>query len=284
MMKSRLTILMFVDLVGYSAMMSRDQDGAIGAVRALKAQHLEPVAIEYGGEVLKRMGDGWILAFPSVGSAVDCAVQVQTELYGHRSIKLRVGCHIGEIVEDEDDFYGAGVNIAQRIQTEAPPGGVMVSEDLYRQLSDERRKDLTDAGTFNLKNISQPVRLYQWRPAIGLNQRWGNVPSIAVQSIEFAPADSETAAVAGDIRDQLFVRLSRRKGISVFDALVKPADKATYDLRGRLRLAGEKGRLTLTLVLREEGRPVWSETFEASTGDIFGSVSYTHLTLPTKIV
>ncbi len=268
-MQSRLTILMFVDLVGYSAMMSRDQDVAIGVVRALKSQHLEPVIAEHDGEILKRMGDGWIVAFPSVSATVDCAMQVQTDLQGHRSIKLRFGCHIGEIVEDDDDFYGAGVNIAQRIQTEAPPGGLMVSEDLYRQLSEERSNYLSDAGSFNLKSISQPVRLYQWRPTQGSNRRWGQVPSIAVQSIDFAPADDETKALAGDMRDQLIVRISRRKGVLVFDGLAKTENKATYDLRGRLRLAGEKGRLTLTLLLREEGRPIWSETYEAPTGDIF---------------
>jgi TolB-like protein len=260
---------MFVDLVGYSAMMTRDQESAIGYVRELKTQHLEPIAVEHDGEILKRMGDGWIIAFPSVSAAVDCAYRVQTGLRDNRSIKLRIGCHIGEIVEDEDDFYGAGLNIAQRIQTEAPPGGLMISEDLYRQLSDERRKGLSDAGTFNLKNISQPVRLYQWRPTPGVSRKLDDVPAIAVQPIQFAPADAETESVAGDIRDQLIVRMSRRKGVMVFDGSAKATDEATYDLRARLRMSGGKGRLTLTLLLRDEGRPVWSETYEAPTEDVF---------------
>ncbi len=268
-MHSRLTTLMFVDLVGYSAMMSRDQEAAIKVVRSLKSQHLEPVVDEHAGSVIKRMGDGWIIEFASIGNAVECAMQVQTGLYEHRDIKLRIGCHIGEIVEDEDDFYGAGVNIAQRIQTEAPPGGIMISEDLCRQLSQDKRDEFQDAGTFNLKNISQPVRLYQWRPTLEISRSWGEVPSIVVQSFEFAPNDLDTGAVSGDLRDQLIVRMSRRKGVSIFDGQSKEEIDAVYELRGRLRLAGDRGRLTLTLILREESRPVWSATYEENTADIF---------------
>ncbi|SFM05069.1 adenylate/guanylate cyclase domain-containing protein [Shimia aestuarii] len=268
-MRSRITTLMFVDMVGYSRMMSADQDAAIEAVRELKNKQLEPVLSDFGGEILKRMGDGWIIAFSSISAALDSAIQVQTNLYDHRKLKLRIGCHLGEIVEDEDDFYGAGVNITQRIQTEAPPGGVMVSEDLFRQLSNDRAKLLSDAGTFNLKNISQPVRLYQWRPAPGLKRKLDDVPSIAVQAFEFAPIDSETAAVAGDLRDQLIVRVSRRKGVLIFDASDKNVEKATYDLRGRLRIAGGRGRFTVTMTSRADARPVWSQTYEAPTEDIF---------------
>jgi len=268
-MRSRITILMFVDIVGYSTMMNRDQNAAIEAVRELKNRYLEPVVSDFGGEVLKRMGDGWIIAFSSIGSALDSAMQVQSNLYNHRDIKLRIGCHIGEIVEDEDDFYGPGVNIVQRIQTEAPPGGLMISEDLFRQLSDDKGKVLNDAGTFSLKNISQPVRLYQWRPTPSGKSNWGDVPSIVVQPFEFAPADVDTGSLAGDLRDQLIARISRRKGVIVFDGLNNTVDKATYDLRGRLRLAGSKGRFTVTLTLRSDARPVWSQTYEARTDDIF---------------
>ncbi|AXI46945.1 hypothetical protein C1J03_13500 [Sulfitobacter sp. SK012] len=268
-MRSRIKILMFVDIVGYSAMMERDQNAAIEAVRELKNRYFEPVVSDFGGEVLKRMGDAWIIAFSSIDAALDSAMQVQSNLYSHGEIKLRIGCHIGEIVQDDDDFYGAGVNIVQRIQTEAPPGGIMISEDLFRQLSDDKGKALSDAGSFSLKNISQPMRLYQWRSTPSGKPNWGDVPSIVVQPVEFAPADTETGSLAGDLHDQLIVRISRRKGVMVFDGQNKTADKATYDLRGRLRLAGGKGRFTVTLILRADARPVWSQTYEAETDDIF---------------
>jgi class 3 adenylate cyclase len=145
--------------------MGEDEALAVASVQELRKTHLEPVAKDHGGEVLKRMGDGWILAFPSVEEALDCAEEVQSSLAEHEVIKLRIGCHIGEIVEDEADFYGNGVNIAQRIETEAPPGGAMFSEDLFQALSAERQEELKDVGVFNLKNIAKPIRLYQWRPA-----------------------------------------------------------------------------------------------------------------------
>lgn len=268
-MHSRIAILMAADMVGYSAMMSSDQNAAIAAVRALKSQDLEPIVLERGGEILKRMGDGWIIAFSSVGAAVASAMEVQNGLSNHPTTKLRIGCHIGEIVEDEDDFYGAGVNIAQRIQTEAPPGGLMISEDLYRQLEDSGRMELKDAGTFRLKNISQAVRLYQWRPSPSLTNRNGDVPSIVVQPFQYAPSNDDTGAVAGDLHDELIVRLSRRKGVLIFDGLSQNSDQGIYDLRGRLRLGSGKGRFTLALTLRSEGRAVWSRTYDAPADDVF---------------
>lgn len=122
-MKSQLAVLMFVDIVGYSSMMEQDQQRAIGYVQELKSTLLEPVAIRHDGEVLKRLGDGWIISFGSVASAVECGMEVLSNLCSHSELKLRIGCHIGEIIQDTDDIYGTGLNVAQRIQAEAPPGG-----------------------------------------------------------------------------------------------------------------------------------------------------------------
>ena len=268
-MKSQLAVLMFVDIVGYSSMMEQDQQRAIGYVQELKSTLLEPVAARHDGEVLKRLGDGWIISFGSVAAAVECGMEVLSNLRSHSAIKLRIGCHIGEIVQDTDDIYGTGLNIAQRIQAEAPPGGLMVSEDLFRQLSVSKHESLQDAGIFQLKNIAQPVRLYQWRPSMGQEASVGDATSIAVAEIEFAPADAETRALAGDLRDQLVIRMSRRVGVVVYDIAADDVKNATYDLRSRLRVAGGKGRLTLTLILRADRRPVWSESYEGDTDDIF---------------
>lgn len=129
-MKSHLAVVMFADLVGYSALMEQDQDAAISVIRLLKAEHLEPCVTAHGRDVLKRLGDGWILSFPEVGAAVDCGTEVLTRLSERAaSIRLRIGCHVGEVVDDDYYYYGSGLNVAQRVQTEAPPGGMMVSED-----------------------------------------------------------------------------------------------------------------------------------------------------------
>lgn len=270
-MNRRLTILMCADLVGYSALMGRDEALAVKSVRALKSTLLEPVAANYGGEVLKRMGDGWILSFPGVEAALNCAEDVQNGLADHDVIKLRIGCHIGEIVEDEDDFYGAGVNIAQRIETEAPPGGVMFSEDLFRQLSEARRKELADAGVFKLKNIATPMRLYQWRPAnLSSAPIAGVLPSIAIEAISFAPDDTDTAALAEDLHDGLIRQSMKRTGITTIDAAADPLSPTVFLLRGRLRVAGDRGRFTVTLMLREDTSTIWTGTYEGDTSDVFG--------------
>ncbi len=269
-MNRRLTILMCADLVGYSALMGQDEALAVASVRELKRKRLEPVAANHGGEVLKRMGDGWILAFPGVEAALDCAEEVQTGLADHDVIKLRIGCHIGEIVEDDDDFYGAGVNIAQRIETEAPPGGVMMSEDLFRQLSEARQKELSDAGVFNLKNISSPMRLYQWRPAnLVTAPEAGALPSIGFESITCAPETEDARAVAEDLHDGLIRQSMRRTGIKTIDSATDPRTPTVFLVRGRLRMAGSKGRFAMSLLLREDMSTVWSGTYEGDTSDIF---------------
>lgn len=127
---------------------------------------------------------------------------------------------------------------------------------------------LKEAGTFRLKNIEQPVKLYQWRPErIGATDLRG-VTSISVGALEYGPRDEDTAAVAGDLREQLIIRMSRRVGVLVYDDVTKSAQDSSYLLRGRLRIAGTRGRLSLSLVLREDGAPVWSQTYEARTEDI----------------
>jgi len=133
------------------------------------------------------MGDGWIIAFPSITEAVETVRAVQTALVGHPAIKLRIAAHLGEIVEDEADLYGTGINIVARLQTEAPPGGVMISGDLHRQLDARLAERFADAGSFELKNIAHPVTGYQWRPTARADVAVDDVPTIAVEPIAVSP-------------------------------------------------------------------------------------------------
>ncbi|WP_204113775.1 adenylate/guanylate cyclase domain-containing protein [Shimia biformata] len=269
-MRRRLTILMCADLVGYSALMGRDEALAVKSVQELKRERLEPVAANHGGEVLKRMGDGWILSFPGVEAALNCAEEVQSALVDHDTIKLRIGCHIGEIVEDDDDFYGAGVNIAQRIETEAPPGGLMMSEDLFRQLSEARQKELSDAGVFRLKNIAAPMRLYQWRPAnLVTAPDAGALPSIGFDAVTCAPDTEDARAVAEDIHDGLIQHSMKRTGVKTVNTAADPRTPTVFLVRGRLRMAGSRGRFNLSLILREDMSTIWSGTYEGDTTDVF---------------
>jgi class 3 adenylate cyclase/tetratricopeptide (TPR) repeat protein len=268
-MERRLAVILAADVIGYSRIMGEDEAVALGAIRDLKQEYLEPTVLAHGGEVLKRMGDGWIVAFSSISGAVRCAMETQSKLAGHPIIKLRIGAHIGEIVFDETDFHGASVNLAQRLETEAPPGGLMISQDLHRQLSGELAKAFTDAGSFKLKNIALPVTGFQWRPQRRGAERVGTVPSIAVESFESAPDEADTRAAAADLRDQLVLGLSRRMGVRVLDESTGRPEDSDYVLRGRLRLTRSRGRFTLTLIVREDGRLAWTQTYQGDAADIF---------------
>ncbi|MBO9479671.1 hypothetical protein J7382_19165 [Shimia sp. R11_0] len=272
-MRRRLTTLMCADLVGYSALMGEDEALAVASVQELRKTHLEPVAATHGGEVLKRMGDGWILSFPSVEEALDCAEEVQSNLADHKVIKLRIGCHIGEIVEDEADFYGNGVNIAQRIETEAPPGGAMFSEDLFRQLSEARQQELSDVGMFNLKNIATPMRLYQWRPAnLTTAPNKGTLPTIGFERFVAAPDTSETAAVAQDLHDGMVQLSMKRTGITTVDTASVEATPTLFLVHGRLRVAGSRARFTVSLILRRDMTTLWTESYDGDLDDPFAFV------------
>lgn len=270
-MPSRLAVLLVADVVEYSRLMSEDEHRAIGAIRELKETYLEPAVIERDGEILKRMGDGWIIAFSSITRAMQGAMAVQEGLAAHPLIKLRMGLHLGEIVEDETDFYGAGVNLAQRLQTEAPPGGIMISQDLHRQLTGDLAKAFTDAGSFKLKNIALPVTGFQWRPQVrkAAPIQPGDLPTIAVEPFTYAPESPETEAATEDLRDQLVHHLSRRTGVRVLDEASGGANRSVYILRGRLRLSAARGRLTLSLIVRDSGETQWTRSHDGDVSDIF---------------
>jgi class 3 adenylate cyclase/TolB-like protein len=272
-MRRRLTTLMCADLVGYSTLMGENEALAVASVQELRNQHLEPVAKTYGGEVLKRMGDGWILAFPGVEAALDCAEDVQSSLAEHEIIKLRIGCHVGEIVEDEADFYGNGVNIAQRIETEAPPGGAMFSEDLFRQLSEARQKELSDVGMFNLKNIATPMRLYQWRPAnLTTAPNKGSLPSVGFENFVAAPDSAENAALAQDLHDGMVQFSMKRTGITTVDAASVEATPTLFLVHGRLRVSGTRARFSVSLILRRDMTTLWTESYDGDVADPFAFV------------
>ena len=126
----------------------------------------EPLVGAHRGNVVKRMGDGWLVEFASVADAVVCAIVVQESLAGHEVIKLRVGIHIGDVVFEEEDIYGDGVNIAARLQEAADPGGILISDMAHRSIDAKLGDHFSDRGARELEKHCQrrnPVRLAQYR-------------------------------------------------------------------------------------------------------------------------
>ena len=133
------------------ALISEDEEGTLNALRQLRQDLLYPAVSEHGGVVIKSMGDGWLIEFASVVYAVNCATRVQENLSGHDTIKLRIGIHIGDIVHEDEDIYGDGVNIAARLQEIATPGNVALSDTAIKFLDGKLASKFHDAGEKQFK-------------------------------------------------------------------------------------------------------------------------------------
>ncbi len=164
----RLAAVMASDVVGYSALMGRDEVGTLSAIRSLRKELWGPKIDDHGGRVVKTTGDGQLTEFPSVADAVECAVEVQramqrrnADIPGDHRIVLRIGINQGDVIIDGDDIYGDGVNVAARLEEIAEPGGICVSRPVRDEIRDKLPYDLEDLGEQDLKNITRPVRVFR---------------------------------------------------------------------------------------------------------------------------
>jgi adenylate cyclase len=158
----RLAAIMSADVVGYSRLIAEDEARTLAALRELRRGIVADALERHDGRVIKSMGDGWLMEFDSIGHAVACAQRVQQLLREHDWLSLRIGVHLGDITVDDEDIFGDGVNIAARLQAMAPEGGLLISQDVERQLDGRARKDFAAAGHRRLKNIDKEIGLFVW--------------------------------------------------------------------------------------------------------------------------
>ena len=164
----KIAAILVADIVGYSRLAGADEDRILARLRALRSDLFDPTIALHHGRVVKRTGDGILIEFRSVVDAVRCAIEVQNGmaernggLPPERRIELRVGIHLGDVVEEADgDLMGDGVNIAARLEGNCEPGAICLSEDAYRQVSGRLDMEVTDLGPTQLKNIERPIRAY----------------------------------------------------------------------------------------------------------------------------
>src|SRR5271157_4556418 len=164
----KLVAILVSDVVGYSRLAGADEDRILARLRTLRSDLIDPTIAVHHGRIVKRTGDGNILEFRSVVDAVNCSIEIQramvernAEAAPDKRIELRIGVHLGAVVEESDgDLMGDGVNIAARLESVAQPGAICLSEDAYRQVKGRLDLAVIDLGPTQLKNIAEPVRVY----------------------------------------------------------------------------------------------------------------------------
>ena len=265
-MERRLAAILAADVVGYSTMMGADEARALASIRLLREVLFEPEVARWRGVVVKRLGDGWLVEFPSVIDAVGCAVAVQNRIAEVQEVELRIGVHIGDIVHEGDDIYGDGVNIAARLEAAGAPGHVLISDDVRRQIAGRVDATFHEIGPVALKNIAEPVRVWSWPEALAdlaIASDTGQKPSIHVAQFEARGAEAMELAEA--VRDDLATAFARQSGVNV----LTDTEAADYIVTGAIRGAGDRWRISASLTDRVNDQTVWSDRFDETGGDPF---------------
>src|SRR5438309_4036045 len=165
-MERRLTAILAADVVGYSRLMSNDEAGTLAQLKEIRQEVLDAKIAEHRGRIVKLTGDGTLAEFPSVVSAVSCATEIQKAMRARTSesaIQFRVGINLGDVIVEGDDIYGDGVNVAARLESIAQPGGIAVSGSVRDHIGNRLDLAFEDRGEQQLKNIDQPIRVYDVR-------------------------------------------------------------------------------------------------------------------------
>lgn len=294
-MERRLAAILAADVVEYSRLMGEDEEGTIAALRTLRSELFEPVTSAHGGTIIKRMGDGWIVEYPSVSEAVRASVKVQEGLENQDLVKLRIGIHIGEVTFRDDDIYGDGINVAARLEELAEPGEIMISDTSHHSLDAKAVADFHGGEPRQLKNISRAVAVWRWPgrdnpDGVGAQgtaltrARQSEVkPVIAVLPFDNMSSDKEQEYFADGIAEDIITVLSRFRDFSViarnstFTYKGKAVDirqfaqelGARYVIEGSVRRAGERLRITVQLIDAETDDHVWAERYDRTLEDIF---------------
>ena len=284
----QLAAIMFTDIVGYTALMGRDEQKAFELLNKNR-QIQKPIIEQYNGRWIKELGDGVMASFNTVSDAVNAAIKIQQTCNASKDFKLCIGIHLGEVVFENDDVFGDGVNIAARIQALAAPGGIWVSEPVHNNVSNKIDIGTEYIKTANLKNVKEPVRIYQVKvEGVEATIPEKPVTSITENSIAVLPfanmsSDPEQEYFSDGISEEIINMLSQVPGLKVagrtssFSFKGKNQDlrligeqlSVNHILEGSVRKAGNKLRITAQLIKVADGYHLYSEKFDRELEDIF---------------
>ena len=297
----KIAAILVADVVGYSRLAGADEEGTLARLRALRGDLFDPTIALHRGRAVKRAGDGIIIEFRSVVDAVRFAIEAQNGmaernagLPAEKRIDFRIGIHLGDVVEEADgDLMGDGVNIAARLEALAEPGGVCVSEDVWRQVRDRLRQAFVDLGEKALKNIARPMRVYALGPGSAPEAHAPSAapvdklgpPRLSLVVLPFANigGDPEQEHFVDGVTESLTTDLSRIRGAVViarntaFTYKGKAVDlkqigrelNVRYVLEGRIQRGGNRMRVNVQLIDAESGSHLWAERYDKPLADLF---------------
>jgi len=298
----RLAAILAADVAGYSRLIGADEEGTLNRLRSIRTDVINPKVTEHHGRIVKTTGDGLLVEFTSVIDALRCASEIQTAMAeanvgiaADKRIEFRIGVHQGDIVVEDGDIFGDGVNVAARLETLADPGDICVSARVQEDAAGKLDLTFEDLGEQSLKNIARPVRVYRVRlataentpkvmstasgPALTLPDK----PSIAVLPFQNMSGDPEQEYFADGMVEEIITALSRIRWLFVIarnssftykgqSTDVKQVGRelgVRYVLEGSVRKAGQRVRITGQLIDATTGTHLWADRFDGSLEDVF---------------
>ncbi|PST17234.1 tetratricopeptide repeat protein [Mesorhizobium plurifarium] len=298
-MEQRLAAVLAADMAGYSRLMEADEAGTVARLRTHRIELIDPAIEKNKGRLIKTTGDGMLVEFQSVSDAVKCAVEIQSRMKRRnadvaqdRRIEFRIGINLGDIIFEDDDIFGDGVNIAARIEQLADVGGICVTAAVATQVADRLEIPIEDLGEKMLKNISRPVHLFR----VGLEgsvlpvpqdatdaKRAISKPSIVVLPFDNMSGDPDQEFFADGLTEDIITELSRRHELFVISRnssfvyknqpvnVREVAEKlgAQYLVEGSVRKIGDRVRVTVQLIDAINDAHIWADKYDRKLDDIF---------------
>ena len=299
----RLAAVVSSDLAGYSRLMAEDESGTLAALKAARRELVDPSIARHGGRIVKTTGDGLLLEFASAVDAVRFAIETQLAMVAfnadrpkERRLNFRIGVNVGDIIIDDDDIFGDGVNVAARLQERAKPGGICISDFVHQEVRSRIDAKFDDLGELGVKNIPRPVRAWAVRvdnqaasiPSLSaadqasVGER-GSRPSLAVLLFDHMGGDAETEAICKGLSEDLITALSRFRWMRVISRVSSFAYGSAlpdvrqvarelgvrYVLEGSVRRAAKRVRINAQLIDASAGTHIWARRYDREIADPF---------------
>lgn len=289
----QLAAILFADIVGYSAMMQEDEQQAVGKINRFR-EAVELISSELNGKIIQYYGDGSLLLFYSSTDAVEFAKLLQEDLSEAPPIPVRIGIHMGDVLVQNENIFGDVVNIASRLQALAPPGGIYISEMVYRNIANKKEITSVFIKEEKLKNIKTPVRIYQvlsdnspsYLQAPAISEEADDTEatgSIAVLPFTNLSSDPEQEYFSDGLTEDIITQLSKIKAYKVISrtsvAQYKNSSKSIKEigkeldvawvLEGSVQRAGGQVRITAQLIDARTDEHLWADSYDRPMDDIF---------------